>query len=66
MDLLADGYQVYVLTDAVSSRTKANRKLGLERMKEAGVTHTSVEMALFEMLKIAKGDQFKEIARIVK
>jgi hypothetical protein len=35
-------------------------------MKEAGVTHTSVEMALFEMLKIAKGDQFKEIARIVK
>ena len=66
MDLLADGYQVYVLTDAVSSRTKANRKLGLERMKEAGVMHTSVEMALFEMLKIAKGDQFKEIARIVK
>ncbi|MDP6543201.1 MAG: hydrolase [Phycisphaerae bacterium] len=65
-DLLADGYEVYVLSDAVSSRTEANRQLGLDRMKDAGAVLTSVEMALFEMLKIAKGDQFKQIARIVK
>lgn len=66
VDLLAVGYEVYILTDAVSSRTEANRQLGLERMKDAGATLTGVEMALFEMLKVAKGDQFKEIARIVR
>jgi len=66
IDLLADGYEVYILTDAVSSRTEANRKLGLERMKDAGATMTGVEMALFEMLRVAKGDQFKQIARIVR
>lgn len=66
IDLLAGGYEVYVLTDAVSSRTQANRQLGLERMKDAGAALTSVEMALFEMLRIAEGDKFKEIARIVR
>jgi hypothetical protein len=54
------------VTDAVSSRTESNRDLGLQRMRDAGAVMTSVEMALFEMLKIAKGDQFKQIARIVK
>ena len=66
MDLLAGGYEVYVVTDAVSSRTESNRQLGLQRMRDAGAVMTSVEMALFEMLKIAKGDQFKQIARIVR
>ena len=66
IDLLAGGYEVYVVTDAVSSRTESNRQLGLQRMRDAGAVMTSVEMALFEMLKIAKGDQFKQIARIVK
>jgi hypothetical protein len=66
VDLLAGGYEVYVLTDAVSSRTEANRLLGLQRMKDAGAVMTGVEMALFEMLKVAKGDTFKQIVRIVK
>ncbi|MBT3200286.1 MAG: hydrolase [Phycisphaerales bacterium] len=65
-DLQNSGYEVFVLIDAVSSRTEANRKLGLERMQQAGATLTSVEMALFEMLGAAEGDQFKKIARIVK
>ena len=66
MDLLAGGYEVYVLSDAVSSRTPDNRQLGLQRMKDAGAVMTGVEMALFEMLKVAKGDKFKQIVRIVK
>jgi nicotinamidase-related amidase len=66
MDLLAGGYEVYVVSDAVSSRTESNRQLGLQRLKDAGAVMTGVEMALFEILKVAKGDQFKQIARIVK
>ncbi|MCP4375313.1 MAG: hydrolase [bacterium] len=66
MDLLAGGYEVYVLTDAVSSRTQANYQLGLQRMKDAGAVMTGVEMAIFEMLKVAKGDKFKQIVQIIK
>ncbi|MBN1219792.1 MAG: hydrolase [Anaerolineae bacterium] len=66
LDLLEAGYEVQIVTDAVSSRTQANKLVGLERMKEAGASLTSTEMALFELLQVAEGPQFKQIARIVK
>jgi nicotinamidase-related amidase len=66
LDLLDAGYQVQVVTDAVSSRTSANKHIGLGRMKEAGVILTGTEMVLFELLRVAEGDQFRQIAKIVK
>lgn len=66
VDLLAQGYEVQLVTDAVSSRSAANRHLGIERIKEAGATLTSTEMALFELLRVAQGPQFKAITKIVK
>ncbi|RME97800.1 MAG: hydrolase [Chloroflexi bacterium] len=66
VDLLAQGYQVQLVTDAVSSRSAANRQLGIERIKDAGATLTSTEMALFELLRVAQGPQFKAITKIVK
>ena len=66
VDLLTGGYEVYALTDAVSSRTVGNKLIGLDRMKDAGARLTSVEMALFELLEVAGGDAFKEIIKIVK
>jgi nicotinamidase-related amidase len=65
-DLLEAGYEVEVVADAVSSRTEANRQLGLQRMSDAGARLTSVEMALFELLRTAEAPAFKDIARIVK
>ena len=65
-DLLAAGYEVHVISDAVSSRTAANRAIGLAKMKNAGAHITSVETALFELLKVAEGPKFKEILKIVK
>jgi nicotinamidase-related amidase len=65
-DLLDLGYEVQVVSDAVSSRSPENRQIGLERMHEAGATLTSTEMALFELLRVAEGPRFKEITRIVK
>jgi hypothetical protein len=35
-------------------------------MGAAGVGPTTVEMALFELLKVASGDKFKKISNIVK
>lgn len=65
-DLLKQPYQVYVASDAVSSRTEWNRSIALDRMREMGAIITSTEMALFEMMRAAKGDLFKSFAQIIK
>jgi len=65
-DLIEQGVQVHVAQDAVSSRTAANRDLGLHRMEQAGATLTSTETALFEMLGKAGGEDFKAVQRLVR
>jgi len=65
-DLIRSGREVHVVADAVSSRTEANRRIGLTRMRDAGAKLTSVESALFELLRVAEGDKFKQILQIVK
>jgi len=65
-DLVDLGYEVQVVTDAVSSRNIENKEIGLRKMRDCGVSLTSVETALFELLKVAEGEQFKEILKIVK
>ena len=64
-DIVDIGYEVQVVTDAVSSRNVENKEIGLQRMRDSGVSLTSVETALFELLKVAEGEQFKEILKIV-
>ena len=64
--LLEHGYGVHVLADAVGSRTVRNRDIALDKMRSLGAQLTSVEIALFELLKVAQGDAFKEILKIVK
>lgn len=65
-DLLANGYEVEVLADCVSSRTAGNHEVGIQKMMQIGAKVTSVEMALFEMQQVAKGDIFKTISKLVK
>lgn len=65
-DLLTAGYQVHVAADAVSSRSPQNTAVGLARMQSLGAAITSVEMALFELLRVAQGDRFREILNIVR
>jgi len=66
VDLLASGYEVEVVADVVSSRTDENREIALQRMRDEGAGITSVEMALFELMRVAEGPKFKEVSRIVK
>lgn len=65
-ELLACGYEVDVVADAVSSRTLANKEIGLARMQAHGAKMTCVEMALYELLNIAQGPQFKAILKLIK
>jgi len=66
VDLIKFGYAVYIVTDAVSSRSAENRRIAFYLMDKTGATLTSTETLLFELLKIAQGDKFKAINRIVK
>ena len=65
-DLLGAGYEVQVVSDGVSSRTRKNKELALRRLAAEGATITGVEMALFELLRTAKAEQFKAISALVK
>nr|WP_232337034.1 hydrolase [Lysinibacillus timonensis] len=64
--LLSNGYEVEVLADCVSSRTAFSSQIGLQKMAQLGAKLSTVEMALFEMQQIAKGDEFKAISKIIK
>ena len=66
IDLIRLGYEVQIVSDAVSSRTKENKEIGLQKMAVAGAILTSVEMALFELLRVAGSKEFKEISKILK
>ena len=66
MDLLDDGYNVFVVSDCVSSRDKENKKQSVKRMVEAGAIGTTYEAVLYEMLGGAKAPEFKMVSKIVK
>jgi nicotinamidase-related amidase len=66
MSLARKGYEVQFVTDCVSSREPENKAVALTRMNSSGISLASVEMALFELLKAAGGDKFKQISNIVK
>lgn len=64
--LREDGFEVHLLADCVSSRYEKDKAAGLKRMEQAGVMTSSVEMALFELMRDAKHPRFKEIQALVK
>ena len=66
MDLMAAGYEVYLVADAVSSRTARNREIGIQKLLSSGAVLTSTEMALFELLKTATDPRARDLFRIIK
>jgi nicotinamidase-related amidase len=66
MDLLADGWRVYLAVDAVGSRFEIDRDTALRRMDSAGATLTTTEAALFEWCETAGTAEFKQISQLAK
>ena len=66
MALAQAGYEVQVVGDGVGSRNPENKLVSLFKLGAAGISLTTTEMALFELLKVAKDDKFKQISAIVK
>jgi nicotinamidase-related amidase len=66
LDFLQHGFRVFVVADAVSSRTRENSQIGLDRMRDAGAAIASTEMALLELLETAGSPRFKSILALIK
>jgi nicotinamidase-related amidase len=65
-DLLERHYRVHLLLDCITSRSVQNRQVGIEKMQRSGALPSSTELALFELLRDAKHEQFKAIQKLVK
>jgi nicotinamidase-related amidase len=63
---LREGYLVHVASDAVSSRTEWNWKIGLERMRAAGAVISSTEMMIYELMRSSSSPAFKEMLPYLK
>jgi nicotinamidase-related amidase len=66
LELAAAGREVFVVGDAVCSRTEANRANALERLQAAGVVVANTESVLFEWLRDATHDQFRTISKLIR
>ena len=59
-------YAVQVVSDGVSSRSLHNRNVALNRMRQQGITVTSTEMVIYELLGKAGTDTFRQALKLVK
>ncbi len=66
LELLEEEFQVWVVTDACGSRTERNRDAAFDRLAGAGAELVTTEMVLFEWLRTAEADPFKEIQDLIK
>lgn len=65
-DLLDLEYNVFVVSDAVASRTRENKEVALDLLRDMGAKITSTETILFDLIKEAGTDRFKFISGLIK
>ena len=66
IDLESQGFEAFVVTDAVGSRSKASRKLALSRLQKSSVEVVDSEMVLFEWMERAGTPEFKQLQALIK
>lgn len=66
LDLLEDEFEVWVVTDASSSRTELNRDAAYDRLAGAGAELVTAEMVAFEWLRSAEHPDFKLLQSLFK
>jgi len=66
LDLLEDEFEVWVVTDACSSRTERNRDAAFDRLAGAGAELVTTEMVGFEWLRSAEHPAFREFQALIR
>jgi len=65
LDCLQKGFEVILVSDAMSSRNKLDHEIALQRMIQKGASLTTTESIIFELCKTADRNEFKEIRNII-
>ena len=66
LDLLEEEFDVWVVTDACSSRSERNRDAAFDRLAGNGAELVTTEMVAFEWLRTAEHPAFKPMHALVK
>lgn len=66
LELLDAGYEVFLVADGTGSRRAENASLAIERMRDAGARIVTSEMVIFEWMRRADIDCFKQISALIK
>ena len=66
LEALEQGYEVFIVRDAVVSARKSDYDAGLDRMREEGALLVSAEMVIFELLRKAGTPEFKKVLPLIK
>lgn len=65
-DLIANGHDVYLITDAISSVNSREKPIALDRAKQLGAQVTTCESLIYEIMQDASIPEFKQIIKLVK
>ena len=65
LDCLQKGFEVILVSDAMSSRNRLDHEIALQRMVQHGAILTTTESIIFELCKTADRKEFKEISNII-
>lgn len=66
LDLVSQGFRVYVPADSVASRNKLDWRIALDRLWASGATVTTTESILFEWCETSAAAPFKQVSQLVK
>ncbi|CAM2724997.1 unnamed protein product [Rotaria socialis] len=66
IDLLSQGYRVYVVVDAVSSRSLTDRIYAFDHLRQAGAFLTTFESIVLQLAQDANHPNFKQIQQLIK
>jgi nicotinamidase-related amidase len=66
LDLINDGFSVFLVSDATGARTKYSHELGIQRMEINGTHILNTEMVFFELLRDSKHENFKELSQLIR
>lgn len=66
LELLEEEFDVWVVTDACSSRSERNRDAAFDRLAGNGAELVTTEMVAFEWLRSAEHELFRDIQALIK
>ena len=65
-DLIGLGYDVFVVSDGVCSRTKENYKNGLDLIRDMKGAVINTETVIFDLMKKAGTPEFKVLSKLIR